>query len=103
MLITVILDRDLDVLPAHVQIRIDPTPLVANSDLGLRAGKPGIQQQEPQPGLLRRLCSAVDQLKSGRSAFHPPAATVAIDQQLDVDRLQSDRLRERIDRGNSIV
>ena len=65
MLITVILDCDLDVLPAHVQIRVHPTPLVANSDLGLRAGKPGIQQQEAQPGLLRRLRTAVDQLKSG--------------------------------------
>ena len=39
MVLTVVLDCDLDALPTHIQIRFGPTPFVAHRDLSLGPGK----------------------------------------------------------------
>ena len=46
MLVPVVLDRDLDVLPSHVQIRLGPAPFVVHGDLGLWPWKASTDQQQ---------------------------------------------------------
>ena len=46
VMLALILGGDLDVLPAHVQIRFGPTPFVADRDLGLGTPKPRTYQQQ---------------------------------------------------------
>src|ERR1700756_468432 len=46
VLTALILGGDLDVLPAHVQIRFGPTPFVADRDLGLGTPKPRTYHQQ---------------------------------------------------------
>jgi len=63
VLVTVVLDGQHDVLPAHVEV----VPRVAcgaeNRDLSLRSRKAGRDEKQTQPGLLRRLCTDVDELE----------------------------------------
>ncbi|AAS03525.1 hypothetical protein MAP_1208 [Mycobacterium avium subsp. paratuberculosis K-10] len=100
MLVAVILRGDLDLFPSHVQIRLGPTPFVADRDLRLRPREPGVDQQHPQPALFGRLGAAVDQCqrRSGRLDVMPTA--VAVHEQLDVRHLQLRRLHQGVGGGD---
>src|SRR5689334_19730566 len=53
MLRTVILDADLPLLPSHVDAANEFAEFVENDDLRLGLRKPGGDQQQARPGLLR--------------------------------------------------
>jgi hypothetical protein len=61
VLVAVVLDGDLDVLPAHIQIRFGPSPFVAHGDLRLRPRKARPQQKQAKPRFFRGLGAAVDE------------------------------------------
>ncbi|COW03396.1 Uncharacterised protein [Mycobacterium tuberculosis] len=97
MVVAVILGRDLDVLPAHIQMGFRPAPFVAHRDLRLGARKAGADQQQAQPGFLGGLGTAVDEVQSGSCGLHATAAPIALDQRLDVGHLQIGGLYQGVD------
>ena len=64
----VVLDRDLPFPPAHVHAHAHASPAVSELDLSLRARQPRVDQDQSQPGFLRRFGPAVDEARDVRSA-----------------------------------
>ena len=100
MLLTVVLDRDLRVLPAHVEIRDRITELVAYGDLRLRSRQARLNQDDAQPRLLRRLRAGVEELDRLTGSRDPSASGVSARQQLYIGSVDVDRARQRVDPGN---
>ncbi|COY05433.1 Uncharacterised protein [Mycobacterium tuberculosis] len=63
VLLAVVLDREHDVLPSHVEEILWMPVDAEQGDLSGRPWKAGVYQQEPQPRLLRRLRTWVDEIQ----------------------------------------
>ena len=73
MLLTVIFDRQHHVLPAHIQEVPRKAVCTKHGNLSSRLGEAGVDQEQPQPGFLRRLSSRVDQSQRYSNCRRPRA------------------------------
>lgn len=60
MLLTVILNSDFDVLPAHIEICDRASKFVAHGNLCLRSRQARLYEHDPKPGLFRRLGTGIE-------------------------------------------
>lgn len=77
MLVALILDRQLDVLPTHVELG-DQRAVFVNRYLRLRRREARADQQEPQPGFAGRLGARVNEWQRYARAGNAAAASVAL-------------------------
>ncbi len=60
MVITVVLDRNLKFFPAHIEMSDQLAELIGHRDLRLKRRQAGLNQDNSQPRLLRRLRPTVE-------------------------------------------
>jgi hypothetical protein len=75
VVVTVVLDGDLEVLPAHIQ-EVGPAAS-PHPNLSLRLGKARLDDEQPQPGFLRGFRSGVIQAQHSRNLANPTNSAMA--------------------------
>ena len=97
MVIALVLQRDFDVLPPHVEYGNELAVFAMNGDLGLGPRVASFDEQQPQPGLSGGLRAGVDQRQCMSCAPDVAVAFVAVGDRLDIGNLESGCPGERID------
>jgi hypothetical protein len=97
VMVALVVGSHLDVLPAHVENCNENAVFVVDRDLGLRSGKAGADEQQPQPCLAGRLRTSVNEVQRDACASDASAARVAIGKDLDVGHLEFRSTSEGID------
>ena len=104
MLLAVVLDGQLQFLPSHVEVVLPAPSGLSTGICVCGRGKPGANQQQPQPRLLRRLRARVDEIEHRLEPTQTPR-TADADRATRIDRsaVKPVRVAERIESGDCVV
>lgn len=102
MLVAIVFDSEPKLAPPHVEIR-DRKTAVEHRDLGLRHGETGVDEQQTEPTLSRRLCTDVDQRQQFAELTDAACRAVSVQQLRYVVFLKRPRPHQRIETGERVV